>query len=436
MSLRHLFVDLNAYFASVEQQLQPRLRGKPVGVSPIDGPSGCCIAVSYEAKRVGVKTGMTVAEARVLCPDLQVAPARPEEYVRFHHNILAAVDTVIPVDRVFSIDEFSCKLLRGEREPEQAAAIARKVKAVIRRDVGDRLTSSVGIAPNRFLAKVATDMMKPDGLVIIQPHELPAKLYALKLIDLPGIGTKMNARLNAQGVHTVEQLCARTESEMQHLWHSIIGQRWYHWLRGEELDEFPTHKRSIGHQHVLAPQHREPGIARGVAIRLLHKAAARARHLGYLPQRMSMRVGIEEPRRYWNDQRRAEDAGKRPATWGGWGATSWHDTVHLPGGVGDTLSLIQQLARLWDKRPPGRVKFVDVTLHDLIAVKAATMPLFEHERNRMNLSKAMDEVNRKHGKNTVYAASMHAAKDAAKGGIAFSSIPDRNLTDSVENRMR
>lgn len=486
--LRHLFVDLNSYFASVEQQLQPWLRDKPMAVAPVHGPSACCIAVSYEAKKFGVKTGMTVGEALPLCPLLEITPARPEEYVRFHHAILAAVDTVIPVDRVFSIDEFSCKLMRGEREPEQAAKIARKVKDAILNNVGERLRCSVGIAPNRFLAKVGTDMMKPDGLVILQQQDLPSKLYTLSLTDLPGIGQKMGARLNAQGIHTVKQLCACTENEMQELWHSIVGQRWYHWLRGEELDEFPTKKRSIGHQHVLGPEHRDAHLARGVAIRLLHKAAARARHLGYLPQAMSLRVHLEEPRDY------SHGAGgrstKRPNTWGGWGAMSWHDTVHLPGGVGDTLSLIEQLAKMWDRSPATtgmkrtvdelverahdpllfskdvrrdtrdqsstdhhapalsrnaalennkervRVKFVDVTLHDLVAVKAATMPLFEHERNRMALARAMDEVNRKHGKNTVYAASMHEAKDSAKGGIAFSSVPDLALTDSVEDRMR
>ncbi|MGE3108440.1 MAG: DNA polymerase [Phycisphaerales bacterium] len=474
MSLKHLFVDLNAYFASVEQQLQPWLRGKPVAVAPLHGPSACCIAVSYEAKRLGVKTGMTVGEASLICPGLEVTPARPEEYVRFHHAILSAVDTVLPVDRVFSIDEFSCRLMRGEREPAQAERVAMKVKGAIRSQVGERLTCSVGVAPNRFLAKVATDMMKPDGLVILQKHELPAKLYPLALIDLAGIGPKMNARLNAQGVHTVEQLCARDEREMQALWSSILGQRWYHWLRGEELDEFPTKKRSIGHQHVLGPEHRDPALARGVAMRLLHKAAARARHLGYLPQAMTLRVHLEEPREYWNGRGPA----KRPTTWGGWGAMSWHQTVHLPGGVGDTLTLVDHLASLWARspamtgpadqtRPPGpervdgypvrrrddagnrsagrggapgvrgaRVKFVDVTLHDLLAVKAATMPLFEQERHRVALAKAMDEVNRKHGKNTVYAASMHEARNAAKGGIAFSSVPDPTLIDSVENRMR
>lgn len=447
--LRYLFVDLNAYFASVEQEIQPWLRGLPVAVAPIHGPSGCCIAVSYEAKKMGVKTGMTVGEARLLCPRLEITPARPEEYVRFHHAILEAVDTVIPVDRVSSIDEFSCKLMKGERTPAAATDLAMKVKQAIRTKVGDRLRCSIGVAPNRFLAKVGTDMMKPDGLTVIQSHELPGRLYPLALIDLPGIGPKMNTRLNAQGVYTVEQLCAQNERQMHDLWSSIVGTRWYHWLRGEEIDELPTHKRSIGHQHVLAPDDRELDRARGVAVRLLHKAAARARHLGYIPQRLTLRMVLEEPRGYWEGR----GPSKRPSAWGGWGASAWHHTVHLPGGVGDTLSLLKRLGDLWNASPAGaaaraashthlprdggpRVKFVDVTLHDLIAAQAATMPLFEPERNRMALAKAMDEVNRKHGKNSVYSASMHAAKDSAKGGIAFSSIPDLKLTDSVADRMR
>jgi len=432
MSLRYLFVDLNAYFASVEQQLQPSLRGVPIGVSPIDGPSGCCIAVSYEAKKLGVKTGMTVGEARKLCPNLVVAPARPEEYVRFHHLILAAVDTVIPVERVFSIDEFSCRLMRGEREPQQATELANRIKHAIRTKVGDHLKCSIGVAPNRFLAKVGTDMQKPDGLTIIEEHDLPHKLHRLELIDLAGIGPKMDARLKGEGVHTVEQLCALSENEMQRLWASVVGKRWWHWLRGHDLDEFASHKRSIGHQHVLAPEYRKPADARGVAMRLLHKAAARARALGYLPQHMTLRVRIEEPRDSYAGPRRTTSA---PAPTG-WNAPAWSMTAALGGGVGDTLTLINELAQLWEKIPPGRVKFVDVTLHDLIAVGAATAPLFEPERNRVKLAKAMDELNRKHGKHAVYSAAMHDAKETAQGGIAFSHVPDLKLTDTVTNRMR
>lgn len=425
MSLRYLFVDLNAYFASVEQQLRPELRGRPVGVAPVDAPSGCCIAVSYEAKRVGVKTGMTVAQARELCPKLVVALARPEEYVRIHHAVLAAVDKVIPVERVFSIDEFSCRLMRGEREPEQAARLAMKVKKVISQDVGEIMRCSIGVAPNRFLAKVGTDMQKPDGLTILEQKDLPARLFALKLIDLPGIGPKMDARIQGEGIHTIEQLCSLSEQQMERLWGSIIGRRWWYWLRGHDLDEFATQKRSIGHQHVLAPELRTPEAARGVAIRLLHKAAARARHLGYLPQRMSLRVGIQEP--YDN---------RRPPEQKGWNSKHWGATVHLPGGVGDTLTLAGELGKLWESRPPGKPMFIDVTLHDLIAASAATMPLFAQERHRADLARTMDELNRKHGKHAVYLGSMHTAKETAHGGIAFSSVPDLKLTDSVTNRMR
>jgi DNA polymerase-4 len=184
-----LFVDMNSYFASVEQQLRPELRGRPVAVVPVMAESTCCIAASYEAKRFGIRTGTNVAEARRLCPGLQV--------------ILEAVDSVLPVEEVLSVDEMYCRLGLSQREPEPATELGMKVKRAVKRHVGESLLCSVGLAPNRFLAKVAGEMQKPDGLTVVTLDDLPNKLYSLSLRDLPGIGRRMEARLGRHGVRTV-----------------------------------------------------------------------------------------------------------------------------------------------------------------------------------------------------------------------------------------
>lgn len=432
MPLSHLFLDLNSYFASCEQQLTPAARGKPLAVVATDTPAGCCIAASIEAKRLGIKTGMRLGEARAIYPGVIAALSRPTKYVEFHHQIIAAVESVVPVEAVHSIDEMSCRLIGDEQIEANARAIAEKVRRAIRERVGECLRCSIGLAPNRFLGKVGTDMMKPDGLVILNDSDLPQKLFTLNLIDLPGIGKKMLARLNAKGIRSVEQLCSLSEAQMLDSWESVLGRYWYLWLRGQDAWERPTVKRSIGHQHVLPPKRRNDAEAWAIALRLLHKAAERMRHLGYWAQRLSLSIGIQSPeaaRSYRGGG--GENASISPA-WGG--RRAWRETAHFEGGCQDTLTLATALRRLWESRAAGSPNFVDVTLFDLIRNDCVTQPLFAEPQQRARLAEAMDKLSRKFGRHAVYIASMHDARQAAAGGIAFRSIPDLNLADSVQDR--
>ena len=171
--LNWLFVDLNSYFASVEQEVRPDLRGRPVGVVPMMADTTVCIAASYEAKAFGVKTGTMVGDAKRMCPEIVLVEARHELYVDYHHRVVEAVESCLPVTAVLSIDEMACRLMGRERPLLAAMELGRKVKATIREKVGPMLRSSVGLATNRYLAKVASDMEKPDGLIA-----LPAGYFA------------------------------------------------------------------------------------------------------------------------------------------------------------------------------------------------------------------------------------------------------------------
>ena len=177
LPLRTFFVDFNSYFASVEQQVNPALRGKPVGVVPMMAETTCCIAASYEAKRFGVKTGTMVREARRLCPGIIFIEAQHAIYVRYHHLAVAAVDRIVPVRQVMSIDEMECELPTRWRTREQATRIAAAVKKEILSTVGDQLHTSIGVAPNTLLGKLASDMQKPNGLVILEAQNLPHGLF-------------------------------------------------------------------------------------------------------------------------------------------------------------------------------------------------------------------------------------------------------------------
>ncbi|MGH9466066.1 MAG: DNA polymerase Y family protein, partial [Terriglobales bacterium] len=175
-----LFVDLNAYFASVEQQERPELRGQPVAVVQVMTPNTVCIAASYQAKPFGVKTGVKVHEAQRLCPQLRLVLARPKLYVEYHRQIVEAVERVVPITEVQSIDEAACRLMGRERQIVNARGLAEAVKQAVR-GVGETLTCSIGLAPNRYLAKVASDMHKPDGLTVLLREQLPQALYGLGL---------------------------------------------------------------------------------------------------------------------------------------------------------------------------------------------------------------------------------------------------------------
>jgi len=393
-----LFLDLNSYFASCEQHLRPELRENPVAVVPMLSDSTCCIAASYEAKAFGIRTGTNVGEARRMCPDLILVDARPPEYIKLHHQVIAAVDTCVPVETIYSIDEMSCCLMGRERQLEVATDLAHRIKRAIATQVGETMRCSIGLAPNRFLAKLGTDMQKPDGLVVILREELPHRLHHLRLTDLPGIARKMEQHLNRQDVFTVEQLCSLGESDMVRVFHSITGRQWFHWLRGDDVRDRPTQRRSIGHQHVLSPARRTEEGARAVAMRLLHKAANRARMLGYWAERVTLSIRHV-------------------------GRGSWSKWARLPT-TQDTLEMVHAVGELWARRPKHTPLCVSVTLSDLTADRFASRPLFPQEQNRMKLNAAIDGLNLKYGKNLVYAGAMHDARESAPIRIAFSSVPD------------
>jgi DNA polymerase-4 len=264
--LNWLFVDLNSYFASVEQEVRPDLRGRPVGVVPMKADTTVCIAASYEAKVFGVRTGTMVADAKRMCPDLVLVEARHELYVDYHHRIVEAVESCLPVTAVLSIDEMACRLMGRERPLLAALELGQRVKVAIREKVGPMLRSSVGLATNRYLAKVASDMEKPDGLVALPLDILPEALGLLTLRDLPGIGARTEKRLNEKGIRTMEELLALDCEKAGELWGSVWGERLWHWLRGQDFDMADTeHLKSLSHQHVLAPEMRSPEKAWAVA---------------------------------------------------------------------------------------------------------------------------------------------------------------------------
>ncbi|MGD0729901.1 MAG: DNA polymerase [Terracidiphilus sp.] len=419
-ALNWLFVDLNSYFASVEQDARPELRSCPVAVVPMMADTTVCIAASYEAKAHGVKTGTNVGEAKKMCPGLVLLEARHELYVDYHHRIVEAVESCLPVTAVLSIDEMACRLMGRERPLLAAMELGRKVKAAIREKVGPMLRSSVGLATNRYLAKVASDMEKPDGLVALPLDILPEALCRLMLRDLPGIGARTELRLNEKGIHTMDELLALDCEKAGELWGSVWGERLWHWLRGQDFDMSETeHLKSISHSHVLAPEMRSVEQAWAVAHKLLHKAAMRLRAGGLWASSIGLVIGFMGPK-----------GDRGPVSTFGVPKNGWKSDVKLSE-CQDNQTLIAALSRLWASRPVGaefeHPYFIGVRLGELVPDRLHSLNLFEgteDAQSRTRLLETMDQLNNKYGMSALAPATMLTAFKAAPTRIAFHSIPD------------
>ena len=418
-NLRWLFVDLNAFFASVEQQMNPDWRGKPVIVRPAMSEYTGAIAASYESKVWGVHTGMRVSEARKLCPDLIVAEARPDLYVRIHKQIMAEIDRHVPVWKVGSIDECSCELLGLERREVEAIALARRIQAGIMANVGECLRSSVGLAPSRFLAKTACGMKKPAGLTVLRAHELPGPLLDLPLSKYPGIGSRMRVRLEAAGVTDTAGLWAMSAKQARAVWNSIEGERIWRGLHG--LDSEPTPEKppaSISHSHVLAQQMRTPDKARAVARRLVVKCGARLRRMGLTGATLSLHLDMG-PKTTPRSARR------------GWETAALNCALSP---TQDTFALLRALDGLWRQLEPemeaGRLSYVGVAIHGLQSRDAFAADLFatgpdqDGQAPSLRLSQALDALNRRFGKDTVSIGPKAGLPDYIGAKIAFTRIPD------------
>jgi DNA polymerase-4 len=231
-----LFVDMNSFFASCEQQVNYWLRGRPVAVCVYTGKYGCVIAPSIEAKQKGIKLGMRLDEAIKLCPDLVPLETRPERYREYHAKIIAVLkrysNEVIPK----SIDEAVVDLTNYKLIYKDPIVIAKKIKQDIKKDVGDWLKCSIGIAPNSFLAKLASDIKKPDGITLITPQNIDSVLSKLKLQDIPGIGERMEQRLLKAGIDTPLKLRYAAPEQLKKIFNGVSGLFWYYRLNFSEMD--------------------------------------------------------------------------------------------------------------------------------------------------------------------------------------------------------
>ena len=410
MTLNWLYLDLNSYFASVEQQINKRLRDKPVAIVPCLTDATCAIAASYEAKAYGIKTGTMIYEAKRLCPKLICVKANHENYVDYHHKILTEIEKYIPIEIVASIDEVACRLMGKQCQENEVRQLAKNIKQGLQKKIGKYIRCSIGIAPNRFLAKTASNLEKPDGLQVLYTQDVPERIKHFKLSDLTGIGRAMEYRLQRSGILSIEELYKISPKHMRKLWGSVQGERFWYMLRGVEIPIDTSQRRTIGHSHVLEPKFRQVDLAQQVMNRLLLKAASRLRRLQYYANNLSISF-------------RTENGLKMQGTKKFYRAC-------------DNITLLNEGTKIWNdlikKNQIRSVKKISVTLFNL-KKKAELQPnLFatihqQHLTEKFeSLSEAMDTINSRFGRDSIALGNIpNQIQSFAGTRIAFTRIPDK-----------
>ena len=291
MDRRYLYLDADRFFAHVELWLRGLDPATPLLVAAADGwpvlGGHGVIAASTAARRAGVERGMRVREARAVHPPVRCVPQRPDAYVRAHRRMVRAVDTVLPVDRVCSIDEVVCRLTPGDL-PD---ALMGAVRAALLDAFGPTVTASLGVAPTPLLAKMAAESRKPGGATHWPAEALPGPLLALDPSAVPGLGPARRARLAAAGADTMAALWALAPRRWRDVLGTVEGERIALALHGVDV-AFPRGaRRSLSCSRVLVPGEHDPGVVYGLARALVMVLLSRARREGLVVDALYVSCG-------------------------------------------------------------------------------------------------------------------------------------------------
>lgn len=416
-----MHIDLNSCFAIIEQQANRLLRGRPVGVAAYDTPRGFVLAASYQAKAKGVKLGVNVAQARELCPDIVIMTPDPSKYreahKRFKQVLLDYTDDVTPK----SIDEFVIHLENAPvyKQGLGPEAIGYEIKQKIYESLGEAVTVNVGIGPNRFLAKLAAGLHKPNGLDVITHKNLRSVYKKLDLLDLPGINTRYKRRLQAFGIMTPLQFLDADEQFLRkRVFKSIIGRHWYLRLRGYEPDRREFARKTIGHQHAISNKTADPQELERILMKLCEKAGRRLRKNNLYAGGISLWLGFARQYGPWNMVSGNAEQG-RPG---------WHHGEKVAARLYATHDIYAHAKRLLQAAQVIEpVRLMSVTVFDLHDWDPEQLDLFGSERGYLaarRISDALDAVNNRYGEFVVTPANMMFMNKVVLDRIAFGNVRD------------
>lgn len=389
---RTLHLDINSCFATIEQQANPALRGKPIAVAAYTSASGCILAPSVEAKRLGIKTGMRVKEGKLLCPDLIVLTPDPPKYRAIHLQLKKLLGFYAPEVFPKSIDEFVFEPPFGN--PRK---IAVEIKKRIKKEIGDYLTVSIGIGPNRFLAKLASSLHKPDGLDEINKDNFLDLYSRLRLVDLCGIKARNAVRLNSAGIYTVMDFYRASLLQLKSAFSSICGYYWYKRLHGYEIDAFVSKKNCFGNSFALPRPFQSIEELAPILTKLVQKAGFRLRQAGYSGRGVHLAVFFRN-------------------------GAFWHQGHLSKKILYDSREIYQLAFRLLNICPlQSPVRELAVSIFGLVKKAPLQLEIFGNVLKKDSLVKAMDKVNQRWGNFVVFPAKMLGTEKLVPDRIAFGS---------------
>lgn len=395
-----LHLDLNSCFARIEQQANPFLRGKPVAVAAYTGPSGCIIAPSVEAKELGVKVGMRVKDGKLLCPQLMILSPDPNKYRAVHLKLRRLLETYTSDITPKSIDEFVLDL---ENVPLFHKIgiweIAKQIKLRLKSEIGEWLTISVGIAPNRFLAKTAASLQKPDGLNEININNFENIYSRLKLTDLCGIKVNNAIRLNNFNIFTVLNFYRASIDTLKSAFHSVVGYDWYLRLHGFEVDDIVSSRKSFGNSYALPKPLILPGELAPILQKLVEKMSFRMRKANFKARGINVSIIY----RNWS---------------------SWHKGETVNELLFDSRDIYKLAFKIMCHSSYSfPVRILAVSCFDLVASQNIQLALLSDLDKKNRLVQAIDKVNERWGDFVLTPALMLGTKDLVPDRISFTQSP-------------
>jgi DNA polymerase-4 len=404
---RTVYIDMDSFFASAEQQRRPELKGRAVGVCPHISEGGCIVAASREAKRLGVKTGMRVRDAQAIAPDIVLVRDTPAYYRAIHAQVLRILEATPCRLDVRGIDEMRLVVpsyMRNELAVEQ---LIRGIKAALRAQLGDTLTASLGVGANGWQAKMASAFRKPDGQFVLRQDELAEFYRQIKLIDCTGIRHRLSRRLYQMGIFSPLDLYSAPEPLLRQQL-GVNGTKWYLRLRGVEVDERAERpKQSIGHQTTLMPRAAEtPAQLMSVVVKMMLKVGYRLRASQRQARAMAISVRFMESG-WWGDVARHLDP-----------ISSHRELVRTAEG------LLRPLTTQFRS-----VKKVSIVTFDLVAAQQQSW-LRDRDLRGEYLSEALDELRRRFGARAIGPASA-LSDEVFPDRIGFGA-PEKLLLPDIE----
>lgn len=393
-----MWIDLNSAFATTEQQAHPSLRHRPVGVTNRISPECCIITASYEAKFRGIRTGMRRSQALQICPDLVLIESDPPKYNDVYNRLFNIMKSYSPDCGMKSIDEGYINLSHSRYNDYQLLVqLGYEIKQRVKDEIGDYMTINVGLGSNRFLAKLAAGLHKPNGMDIITVDNILSIYSQLQLEGLTGIAKGYSHRLRQAGITTPLQfLQADAEFLYHQVFHSIVGTYWYQRLRGYEVDNHPTNLSMIGRQWVVN---------------------ARADDWDYLESCLhclSESVGMK--------LRFRQVKTRGVCVWLRFQSGDYWQQKQLVDCAFDSDQQIWQLAhQLFEQRPLRKIQAMGIYLYKFGQPNPGQISLLPDINKSDSLTKAIDQINQTYGTATIHAASSSTGVNTIRQKVPFGS---------------